>query len=513
MATIGQLAVSVNAKTDKFRKGMRRVESRIKRLKNAIPGLNLVFSKMGAITAGLAGGGLLLLLKRKAEAIDMAGKFAKRIGVSTEALVGLEHAAGLTGVKVNQLRLGLQRMTRRVSEAAQGMGEAQGALKELGLDAAELNDLTVDEQFRRISDAMAKVEGQSNKVRLAFKLFDSEGVSLVNTLALGSDKLRELQEETKKLGSSFSGLDLAKVEAANDAMKRVNDVIGGFITQATIQLAPAVEAIANSFTKWATAGDGVKGKMLSLIRAVLRGVDAIQLAVARIRATFADIGAEFSSNFGLKKPSRSALQEQLEAHTRVGFLEAGKGTASAWFEGLHEEFEDKRRLAAVAKAADDWAKRFEEIRKKGHVRRPEPFAPLFDTSKMRNLIQQQHRDQFLPKAPPTDAEDRGAKFTKTFAEGARATMNDALSSGVADGIATGFENSRSVAQSFAQQLIQELISALGNKASGGQGGGLLDILLGVGRVATGGSFTKADGGAGQNQAQSLGAYRTGAATG
>ena len=66
-----------------------------------------------AFTASLAA-----LYTVTASNIDEQAKFADKIGISTDELAGLQHAGELTGASVNTLNLGLQRMTRRVAEAA-----------------------------------------------------------------------------------------------------------------------------------------------------------------------------------------------------------------------------------------------------------------------------------------------------------------------------------------------------------------------------------------------------------
>lgn len=274
--TIGALNVSVKANTTKFTESMKRASSRIDRMKRAIPGLNAAFSKMGALTAGLAGGGMLLMLKKTAENIDAQAKFADRIGASLKGLGGLEHAASLTGVKVEALRMGLQRMTRRVAEAAKGTGEAKDALKELGLDAGKLTQMRPEIAFQHIAEAMKGVEGQADRVRLAMKLFDSEGVALVNTLALGADGLDKATKEAIKYGIALSRVDAAKVEAANDALERVEAVISGALRSAVVELAPLVKVLADRFTEWASDTGSVRNSFLGFAEKVVGGWAAIE---------------------------------------------------------------------------------------------------------------------------------------------------------------------------------------------------------------------------------------------
>lgn len=233
---------------------------------------NMVLGLVGPLAAVAGVGGMGMMVKGAMESIDSTTKFADRIGVSTESLIGLRHAAELTGVGTSQLNMGLQRMTRRLAEAAQGSGEAVGALKELGLDAAAMATLTPDQQFSRIADAMEGVGSQSERVRLAFKLFDSEGVALVNTMQGGSEALAGYTADAERLGISFSRVDAAKVEAANDAMDRLGKVFQGIAQTVAIELAPYIDALATKFTDTATAGGGIGPIVINAMRGVATGI-------------------------------------------------------------------------------------------------------------------------------------------------------------------------------------------------------------------------------------------------
>ncbi len=486
MATIGSLAVNLKANTQKFVKGMNKAQKSIGRLKKSIPGLNFLFSKMGLLTGGLAGGGLVLMLKKTAENVDELAKFSKRIGVSTEALAGLELAAGFTGVKVNQLRLGLQRMTRRVSEAAQGMGEAQGAIKELGLDAEKLNKMSVDEQFRAIAGAMEAVEGQSNKVRLAFKLFDSEGVSLVNTLSLGEEGLQRVAKEAKELGVAFNEIDAAKVEEANDALKRVESVFTGAMRTAVIEFAPLVESIATSFVEWAKAGDGVKGKVLGLIRAVLRGVDAVQLAFAKINVVFAETAVKFQEATQFGGADQSALYAAADARNRVRALKGGADTATAWFEGLKKAAENSHAKREAEKAMEKAAA--------GLLAAGVPsYAPDLDAmKKAASGLLSAGVPSFAGSGGPAPTPAGGKKAIEVIASFGRSSgeiLSHSLEEGIMDGIRTGFDNARDIVAAFGEDMVRNLIGYLGKLGGGKDGiGGILGIVSGISRAAGGGNF-------------------------
>jgi len=79
------------------------------------------------------------------------------------------------------------------------------------------------------------------------KLFDSEGVALVNTLAGGSEGLAKMAEEANILGLAMSRTDTAQIEAANDAILRAKSVFTGLGNQLAVAFAPIIETIANLF--------------------------------------------------------------------------------------------------------------------------------------------------------------------------------------------------------------------------------------------------------------------------
>src|SRR5690606_5010431 len=159
------LAVRIGADTTELRKGVATAESRLKQFGKvgAAAGAALATAVAAATTA------IAALALKGVQLGDQMAKTATKLGATTEELAALRFAAEQTGGSAKSMDMALQRMTRRLSEAAQGTGEAVNALKELGLNARDLQKLPLQEQFNAVSDAMQGVEKQSDRVRLAFK--------------------------------------------------------------------------------------------------------------------------------------------------------------------------------------------------------------------------------------------------------------------------------------------------------------------------------------------------------
>lgn len=258
------------------------------------PLLNMKTALVGVLGAG----GLTLLVRQSLLATDALSKTASKIGTTTEALSGLQYAGKLTGVEVNVMNMALQRFSRRASEAAQGTGEAKGAIRELGIDARELVKLPLDERMLVLADAFQGVQSESDKLRIAFKLFDSEGAALVNTLSQGRGGLAAMLGEAKALGVVMSSEAAQGVEDANEELLKLNSIFKGILDQTTAALAPAlkfiVESISKSLVKFGEAQGGFAevGKKIAtnLVNGfriagetIIEGINGIIDAVNRVK--------------------------------------------------------------------------------------------------------------------------------------------------------------------------------------------------------------------------------------
>ena len=273
---------------DKTKKGFGSVTSGLKKVTGA------VFSMRTALVgaAGLAGFGLLV--KSSLNATDSLAKTASKIGTTTEALSALRYAADITGIATTTMDMALQRFTRRTAEAAKGTGEAKGAIRELGINAKELNRMPLDQRMLALADAFSGVKSESDRLRLAFKLFDSEGAALVNTLSLGREGLAELLGEAKALGAVMSSDAARGVEKTADEITKLKAIAQGMRDQFVAALAPAIGYVVAHFTaffkKISEEKGGVeqfaKNMAISFLEATLSVVKSLDTLVTKVGQSF-----------------------------------------------------------------------------------------------------------------------------------------------------------------------------------------------------------------------------------
>lgn len=296
----------------------------------------LVTGPLGKLFAILSGAAIVAGLDRTRKSLDEIAKTAARINISTEALSELAFAGELTGVNINTLSLALQRMTRRISQAAQGTGEAQKALAELGLSAEQLNALSADQQFYRIARAIQNVKNPADQLRLAFQLFDSEGTKVLNTLRLGEEGLRKAAREARRFNLVFTKEELQKVENFNDAIFRLQSSFAGAFRRLLVDLAPFLTTIVDNLTKL------VNEELLGNLQAISKGILSFIQSMTRFAIFMIEVFQKLISLMGELAGAIGSLIDEL-SKIRVEWLGidlSGLSSAGDALRSMQEAMQD-----------------------------------------------------------------------------------------------------------------------------------------------------------------------------
>lgn len=338
-------------------------------VRSSITGLKGAFAGIGI---SLSAGALVSFVKSTAEANDEINKLSTQIGASTEALSQYKFVAQQTGVEFNTLTTGWQRMTRRISEASFGTGEAADALKELGLSAQRLALLRPEEQFEEIADALNGVQSSSRRVALAMKIFDTEGVRLLRTAEGGAAAIREMREEADELGYTLDQQTADSMTAFVDEIGRMKGAAVGLGQSIARELLPHFlefsRAVVDGWKELARWVDTLKDadltginqqiietetnilklqKRLRLIqdkkgkRGYSRAEEKKVLAgIAKLEAELVELEKE---KIALTN-ERRAVEEQAAATA-----EKAREARAAEIEGVKQEYEAKKRAIAISK--------------------------------------------------------------------------------------------------------------------------------------------------------------------
>ena len=237
------LKFTIGADSSKYERAMDRVKS------GARSAGKIVKAGFAAATAavGALSGALLVASKDVLKFGDQIHKANLRLGISTEALSQLRHAADLSGVSFESLQNGLRYMERQLSEvAAKGKGPAKEALDALGLSIQDLRGLKPETQFEIISEQLSKVADSTDKAAIAAKLYGARGVELIQMAADGASGIRAMREEADSLGLTLSQDGANAIADFNDTMTRLKGEFTGTAQALVVALGPVL----TDFIKW-----------------------------------------------------------------------------------------------------------------------------------------------------------------------------------------------------------------------------------------------------------------------
>jgi hypothetical protein len=195
-----------------------------------------------AATAGIFVG-LVTSFKMVIDRFDAIKKASDRLGTTAEIWSALGYAIEQSGGSVDDLETGLKHLQKNLSAAADDGGEAQKALDHLGVSADDLMNLPLDQQLKRVAEAMSDVKNPADRARYAMEIFGKSGTTLLPLMKDGAKGITDLMEEAGKVGSIVTSEQAANAERAGDAISRAWIAAKNTFMMVGAAILPSVEMI------------------------------------------------------------------------------------------------------------------------------------------------------------------------------------------------------------------------------------------------------------------------------
>jgi len=314
MTTLSKLVVKLEAESAKLHSELDKTNRKLRRLQNSADKTGAVLKKAFSGIAILAAASKISKFVNAAiNAQSEIRNLTARLGGSVEAWGRLRIVAEQTDVGFNTLSSSAQRLTRRVSEAARGSGEAVSALDELKISADKLNNLSADKQLYVIANALSHVASKSDRVRIAMRLFDTEGVKMLQMLGNGSNALAELEAAAEQSGAALSEVADSRMLALENSIKSAKRELDSFSNNIVSELAPSL----------ATAMDA----SVSAVRIARRVISISFYALSK----FIDsINAKLSSSLKFIKNAAIIVAKSITTALSKAALSVAKVWDQAW---------------------------------------------------------------------------------------------------------------------------------------------------------------------------------------
>lgn len=230
---------------------------------------------LGVAAVGLAGAAasMAVLVKQSINAADAASKTAQGIGLTVEALTGLQWAAGQSGVEAEALATNMGRLSKQIGEAATGAKQQSAAFRALGVDIMDAsgNLRSGDEVLRDIADRFKDMPDGVDKTAAAMKLFGRSGADMIPLLNAGSEGIDGLVKEAEALGLVISTKTAQQAERFNDNLSVLGAVSKGAANQIMAELLPTLSDMTTALVDVVVDGN-LAVEMGQTLSGVIKGV-------------------------------------------------------------------------------------------------------------------------------------------------------------------------------------------------------------------------------------------------
>lgn len=353
MTAAATVTVDFAAETARFRAELERVNERLRRVEGNFKAIQQ-FGKnlLGAVSVA----GLAAFVRTSADAADVLGKTADRLGIASERLTAYQIAAKNTGVEVETANGLLQESQKRLGEASLGQGAAAKTLEALGLKYKDLKDLQPDELFLKYGDALAKLSSKQEQAAAAADLFGKQGVQSLSFILQGRDAIDSATQFVNRYGLALSRVEIGQIEAANDSIGNLGTIAQGAGQRIAVGLSPFLQAFTDSMAE-ATGSTTLLQDTVSVLGGA--GYVALQIfanAAKVLEATFFGIAGAAAKAFSFV--TFGDVAESLRASSEVNLGKAQAALLSIQSEeqilaGLTAVYENSRIRAeeAAAKSA------------------------------------------------------------------------------------------------------------------------------------------------------------------
>lgn len=323
MATIGSLVIDLKAETAAFRRDLGRARRDVNRFASrtnrSLTTINRGFATLGrsakgfiaafAATAGVRG--IQETLRSVADLADSAEK----LGLSAERLQELRFAAEQNSIPINRLDTAMQRFTRRIGEARLGSGELVNTLRQYGIAVTDADGRTRSTAavLGDLAEVVRLADSDTERLRISFKAFDSEGASLVNILRNGRDGLEAWTRQAQDAGAVMDEQLVKRARTINREWTRLTTVIGVQAKGAIIQFATVIR---EAFTgePLARTAEGIREELQRINDDLVVTFDTLEDARDRNRGGAFDALVEsLERQLQTLKDARTTLRQELAA--------------------------------------------------------------------------------------------------------------------------------------------------------------------------------------------------------
>lgn len=235
----GRAYVEIFADSSPLVRGLKLALGRLKAFGSAITSIGL-----GVLGARSIYDNLIAPIMRAGNLFNTVGSqlndLSQQTGASASSLSAFAYAAQQTGIEIEDVATGMNKVQKLLAEAKQGSAGAADTLKRLGLSAAQLATMKPEDQILAITDALNRMTNVGDKNAMMMEIFGRGGAKMAGF----AKEVRGLTAEARRLGLVMSDEDVAAADTLGDAMGTLGAMFKSIAINIGAALAPTLVDLA-----------------------------------------------------------------------------------------------------------------------------------------------------------------------------------------------------------------------------------------------------------------------------
>lgn len=261
-----------------------------------IDGLN---TKLSGLATAIIGIGIVDFVRSVLSAADAADEMAGRFGFAVQSMLEISRSAEQAGLGTDGLNTILTKFVTNAEEAVGGNKKLQTAFERLGVSMGELRNLSPEESFAKLIEAIADSPNKTQALAAAMDILGKKAA----TIDFG-----DLNDQMKENNGQMAE-EAAAAAAAGETMRQLGVFVADVRNEFLKLLSPLLQLIGDESSGFRGAEFAAKGLMIVLAGAAISTtLAAFNGLVGVLRSVATWLGIAAGAVLGLGKTTTAAAE-------------------------------------------------------------------------------------------------------------------------------------------------------------------------------------------------------------
>jgi DNA repair exonuclease SbcCD ATPase subunit len=171
--------------------------------------------------------------------------------MSTDDLQAYNYAAELVDVSLDTLTKSMAKNVKSMTNAQRGSAEYVKAYERLGVSVTDGNGKLLDSEtvYWKCIDALKNMTDETERDSVSMQIFGKSAQELNPLIAQGSEGIKKLSDEARKMGAVLDSDALSALGATDDSLQRLYQTVDIFKRKVGAEMAPSITKASDEITK------------------------------------------------------------------------------------------------------------------------------------------------------------------------------------------------------------------------------------------------------------------------